>query len=423
MSNPIENALAAVAVVELSEAELSALASSDDAAQRAVGSGDVDAVLAALEERHMPLHFSERTVDWIRATLRVRAIPGPFTLWGASRAIQSPSPPIEGGFPFPAVCIGTDGLGTEFHLLLHSGNVISLHHDATYFEEAKRLGALRGWRRIHAFSTAGSSFSVEDLMTLQARLPALLAEELDPRARKARLGDLILSLPHLPTYEVPEKQIKKHPSCEFIVTKRFGGPPTYTKQAIAARRAAKPWISAFKLTDAARARGKDLWLTLGKKSDALRLSEVPLDSVVDLNLTRCGLAELPPEILEMPRLEGLTLTGNRLEGLPEGIGRLKRLQRLYLRDNRLTSLPASFAELSALRTLDLTGNRLGSMPGPVARLPRLEALHACNNEMGAIEDLGSMSPRIRSIEIRHGNALDEATVGALAAQLPFTALS
>ena len=54
----------------------------------------------------------------------------------------------------------------------------------------------------------------------------------------------------------------------------------------------------------------------------------------------------------------LDLSKNSLRELPEGFGELSQLQRLDLLRNKLTTLPLSFWKLKRLRWLDLNGNNL-----------------------------------------------------------------
>ena len=55
----------------------------------------------------------------------------------------------------------------------------------------------------------------------------------------------------------------------------------------------------------------------------------------------------------------LDLSKNQLSELPASFGELMQLQKLDLYGNKLTDLPLSFAELERLRWLDLTNNPLG----------------------------------------------------------------
>ena len=74
---------------------------------------------------------------------------------------------------FPAICFGSDGLGVEFWLMLASGQVITLHHDATFYEEAGEIEAEDGPAFAAAFAQAGSLFSLAQLLDLQARTKSL----------------------------------------------------------------------------------------------------------------------------------------------------------------------------------------------------------------------------------------------------------
>lgn len=60
----------------------------------------------------------------------------------------------------------------------------------------------------------------------------------------------------------------------------------------------------------------------------------------------------------LKHLVELDLSKNSLRELPEGFGELSQLQRLDLLRNKLTTLPLSFWKLKRLRWLDLNGNNL-----------------------------------------------------------------
>ena len=72
-----------------------------------------------------------------------------------------------GNEPFPAVCIGSDGLGTEFWVLLESAKVISLHHDATFYEVAGNIRSSDPRRFVREFAKAGSVLTLPQLFALQ----------------------------------------------------------------------------------------------------------------------------------------------------------------------------------------------------------------------------------------------------------------
>ena len=68
---------------------------------------------------------------------------------------------------FPAVQIGGDGLGNDFWLVLATGAVISLHHDATFYEVASDISAAKSSSFVKQFIKAGSALDIGQLLDVQ----------------------------------------------------------------------------------------------------------------------------------------------------------------------------------------------------------------------------------------------------------------
>lgn len=67
---------------------------------------------------------------------------------------------------FPALAIGGDGEGTEFWLMLETGKVITLHHDATFYEEACCIQAESKQEFCEKFSRIGSYVDLNQLIAI-----------------------------------------------------------------------------------------------------------------------------------------------------------------------------------------------------------------------------------------------------------------
>lgn len=148
-----------------------------------------------------------------------------------------------------------------------------------------------------------------------------------------------------------------------------------------------------------------------------------------LDLSDCGLTEVPPEVCNLKSLEELSLAGNQLRQLPDCIGNLVHLEKLQLsgnyleslpnslcsltalqgfwaHGNLLTALPEDFGNLEKLRTISLAGNRLGSLPKSISGLTRLQDLGLQGNELTeAPAELGALSA-LRKLTL-NGNQLRE----------------
>lgn len=69
--------------------------------------------------------------------------------------------------PFPAICIGGDGEGVDFYLMLETGKIISLHHDATFYEVACCINADSEEVFVRRFEEEGSTFHLRQLLDFQ----------------------------------------------------------------------------------------------------------------------------------------------------------------------------------------------------------------------------------------------------------------
>ncbi|MCP1548965.1 MULTISPECIES: leucine-rich repeat-containing protein kinase family protein [Methylorubrum] len=98
------------------------------------------------------------------------------------------------------------------------------------------------------------------------------------------------------------------------------------------------------------------------------LGDCPALSQVGFRAT--GLREVPGEALP-PALRWLTLTDNRIAHLPDALGRRPHLQKLMLAGNRLEALPASLEGAQNLELLRLSANCFDALPAWLTALPRL----------------------------------------------------
>ena len=107
--------------------------------------------------------------------------------------------------------------------------------------------------------------------------------------------------------------------------------------------------------------------------------------VYHLNLADQNLQTVPREILEMPNLISLDLSGNAIKSL-EGVdfSSLKKLQYLEMADNQLREIPEDFIQnlpVQELILLNLNSNSLRAIPESINRLTFLEELLLANNKL------------------------------------------
>jgi internalin A len=125
------------------------------------------------------------------------------------------------------------------------------------------------------------------------------------------------------------------------------------------------------------------------------------DRVTKLDLSKMGLAILPPEIGILTHLEHLDLQGNRLTTLPAEICKLSALQILDLNFNSLTILPPGIGELAALRILFLLGNHLTTVPPEIGKLRALANLWLSKNRLTTLPpEIGTLR-RLTQLDLAH----------------------
>jgi hypothetical protein len=126
-----------------------------------------------------------------------------------------------------------------------------------------------------------------------------------------------------------------------------------------------------------------------------------LAALHSINLSQCGLAELPElrcrglakvylsknaftefpkALLPMEQLRVIDMAWNALTELPAAVGRLERLEVMQFEYNKLTRL-CGFEKLRRLEVLELTDNALAGVPAEVGALEHLWRLRLSANPM------------------------------------------
>ncbi|NEP15532.1 MAG: TIR domain-containing protein [Leptolyngbya sp. SIO4C1] len=108
------------------------------------------------------------------------------------------------------------------------------------------------------------------------------------------------------------------------------------------------------------------------------------DGRKELDLSKCRLTRLPPEIGQLQSLQQLDLRYNQLSALPPEIVQLQSLQRLDLRYNQLSALPPEIVQLQSLQRLDLSSNQLSALPPEIVQLQSLQLLNLSANQLSAL---------------------------------------
>lgn len=102
-----------------------------------------------------------------------------------------------------------------------------------------------------------------------------------------------------------------------------------------------------------------------------------LQSLTYLNVSRSHLCAFPPDLCGLP-LKVLIASNNRLTALPSDIGSFRQLRQLDVSCNEIQSLPAQIGNLESLRDLNVRRNQLDRLPEEIAELPLVRLDFSCN---------------------------------------------
>ena len=91
-----------------------------------------------------------------------------------------------------------------------------------------------------------------------------------------------------------------------------------------------------------------------------------IPDLVYLDVSGMQFGALPPEIDRLAGLQTLVAQRNELGALPESLGNLMALKKLFVGKNNLTELPASLTQCIELKTVDIKGNPMS--PDAIVRI-------------------------------------------------------
>ncbi|XP_041263048.1 protein scribble homolog isoform X18 [Onychostruthus taczanowskii] len=119
--------------------------------------------------------------------------------------------------------------------------------------------------------------------------------------------------------------------------------------------------------------------------------------LVELDISRNDIPEIPESIKFCKSLEIADFSGNPLSRLPEGFTQLRSLGHLALNDVSLQSLPTDIGNLANLVTLELRENLLKTLPTSLSFLVKLEQLDLGGNDLEVLPDTLGALPNLREL--------------------------
>ncbi len=119
----------------------------------------------------------------------------------------------------------------------------------------------------------------------------------------------------------------------------------------------------------------------------------------ELDLSKLGLWELPPDIGQLTSLKSLDLSNNNLKALPESISQLTKLTSLHLSSNNLKVLPESISQLTKLTSLHLNYNHLYILPESIRQLTDLISLNLSSNNFKALSESIGQLTKLTSLDL------------------------
>lgn len=101
--------------------------------------------------------------------------------------------------------------------------------------------------------------------------------------------------------------------------------------------------------------------------------------VLELDLSKDKLTDLPEEIRHFTSLEKLILNKNKLDTLPEWLADLKHLNYIQADKNQFSSFPPILLDMDSLRVIKLGDNAITTIPINIDKLNELEWLGLWSN--------------------------------------------
>eukprot|EP00667_Euglena_gracilis_P011890 EG_transcript_12167 len=138
-------------------------------------------------------------------------------------------------------------------------------------------------------------------------------------------------------------------------------------------------------------RGASVGATLGIRTD--------LDRYTVLDISGCGLAEVPPQAWAMPYLTGLDVRDNRLVSIDRIVIKRPGLRFLNVSENPIQSLGDSLRKLTQLDTLCASKCSLSAFPNYLCELTALTHLNLYNNSIARVPSAINQLVNLRELNL------------------------
>ena len=127
---------------------------------------------------------------------------------------------------------------------------------------------------------------------------------------------------------------------------------------------------------------------IGRESDIFPKSLTSFDNIEALDISECGLREIPSVLLQMGQLKVLKMCDNHIHSLPDDWGHLD-LTALDISKNELIELKTSLKHLVNVEVLVMASCNIKDFPFDVLRLNKLRSLTLDDNPIGPL-DFGTL---------------------------------
>jgi Leucine-rich repeat (LRR) protein len=128
------------------------------------------------------------------------------------------------------------------------------------------------------------------------------------------------------------------------------------------------------------------------------------DSIESIDFSGNLITSVPGIFHRMPHLVSLNFNANRVESVDKSLGQLQYLSELSFYANRLKEIPEALFELKNLADLDLYFNEIEKIDERISQWPHMQVLYLSNNKLFSLpENIGKLK-ELRALYV-HNNRL------------------